>query len=1210
MLDRHLTIRSLAILACASVAHAQSERAYAALTELSTVNQRGFYVYKDLDSGENKGFPSGLFGDDPNRLRIALDAGCVDDPNNRTLGCATDPLKFDCTRGTVLRLTWDRLLSGQYAGLNIEEPENYGARTGNTRYNGYNLFPATQLVFSYRSPTGIRVKFGVNKSESEFMTLTASTGWAVKRIPLDSLRPILTSLTNVQILFSVVTSTDEAPNGGTLLLDDIRFEPALQATSLSFPLANKTCGIIPVTSQQPGYAKIPPDQIIRNLTTTYESALTLWAFLQRGTPNDLLLARSIADAFVYAADNDNGGLPNPKAADGSTGWRNAYLSGNLKLFNDQDFAGAQGVVGAKAGQVRLAGFGASKSLCGPSGFCLVLDGSTGGNNAFGIIAMLAAYRHLGDVRYLNTARKVANWIHEKLFDSTVDSFGGYRVGYLDEGATDKANHPILGKSVENNADIAAAFQILADVESEFCNRAQAEIWASRSRLAGDFVMRMFDKTTGRFFAGTAPDNLAPQPGIIPDGEHRGKEVINRFDFLDANTFVPLAMAELPRYRTLIDWRRPIQWALDHQAQAITSDNRQYRGFSLIDRPAAGPNGIAWEFTGQMVESMRLVDRLYGETRFKATADLYQAQIVSAQSFARFGDGQGLVAATLESGESIAPYDQCLNTPFQCIASRVGLAATLWAIFAERDLNPLGPRAANVKGQPLLVNAASFAGCVAPGGLFSLFGVGLAAPPAAVTDFPLPRTLSGFSLSLNNVAAPLLFAAPSQANGQVPWETPAGTATAALTVSGGAVAPFTIRTGATAPGFFTDSAGRCIAFHYSGTRNTPETPLLPGDGLTLFLTGAGPVDTPMSTGLPASSSALVRIAGTASAMIGGQPARIGFLGLTPGTVGVAQANLEPAAALPPGEHDVALTIDRVPSNTCRVSIAPPTNFPALAVTAISPAAGPSVGGTRVVLQGSGFHLSGMTVRFGAIPANEVLFLDANTLVAFAPAGEGTVDVSVTNPSGRTVIVLRAFTYRFPAPLISGVSPSAGPSPGGTVVKIEGIHFRNPVTVRFGSSLATLPNVGDSRPIQAIAPPGTGNVSITLTNPDGQSSTMPAAFTYIQANPSITGRVQGCRISGSVGGIDAPAGYRVVVYAQTGLFYVQPCDNEPKQTIAADYTWGPIDSHSGGIYALLVRNDYIAPITLTELPAPDGRLVLARTGLIGTLIGCDVARCTAQ
>ena len=58
MLDRHLTIRSLAILACASVAHAQSERAYAALTELSTVNQQGFYVYKDLDSGENKGFPS------------------------------------------------------------------------------------------------------------------------------------------------------------------------------------------------------------------------------------------------------------------------------------------------------------------------------------------------------------------------------------------------------------------------------------------------------------------------------------------------------------------------------------------------------------------------------------------------------------------------------------------------------------------------------------------------------------------------------------------------------------------------------------------------------------------------------------------------------------------------------------------------------------------------------------------------------------------------------------------------------------------------------------------------------------------------------------------------------------------------------------------------------------------------------------------------
>ena len=70
--------------------------------------------------------------------------------------------------------------------------------------------------------------------------------------------------------------------------------------------------------------------------------------------------------------------------------------------------------GALAGNVRLAGFSSSTS---PTGYCLVLDGATGGNNAFAILALVAAYRQFGNVTYLNDALEIANWIVGNLQDT-------------------------------------------------------------------------------------------------------------------------------------------------------------------------------------------------------------------------------------------------------------------------------------------------------------------------------------------------------------------------------------------------------------------------------------------------------------------------------------------------------------------------------------------------------------------------------------------------------------------------------------------------------------------------------------------------------------------------------------------------------------------------------------------------------------------------
>ncbi len=101
-------------------------------------------------------------------------------------------------------------------------------------------------------------------------------------------------------------------------------------------------------------------------------------------------------------------------------------------------------------------------------------------------------------------------------------------------------------------------------------------------------------------------------------------------------------------------------------------------------------GIAWEFTGQAVATMQFVDALYGESEFATKIVDFRSEIRRAQTLAPYGDGLGLVAATLdgenETATPFTPTNQGLTTPFQAISERVGLAATNWAIYADQGFN--------------------------------------------------------------------------------------------------------------------------------------------------------------------------------------------------------------------------------------------------------------------------------------------------------------------------------------------------------------------------------------------------------------------------------------------------------------------------------------------------------------------------------------------
>lgn len=423
------------------------------------------------------------------------------------------------------------------------------------------------------------------------------------------------------------------------------------------------------------------------------------AQLSRGTVEDLRDARLIADTFVYAMANDNAGLPLPQAPDGSMGLHSGYMNGEISLLNSQDGGGGQ------QGDVRLAGFSTTSDDCGPSHFCLVLDGTSGGNVAFAMQFLQRSFQKFNDVRYLDAARSLGRWVVGNLTDNTGTGFGGYYLGYPDEG---KPKTVQVGKSVENNADIFASMTLLAGIERSLGNVAEADLWTTRANVAGDFVIAMFDSAIGRFYAGTVPVVQGPAIGIDPTGPQRGNDVVNRFDYLDSNSFTTLALAGTTRYRDAIDWRRPVQYMIDNFAQVISVGSDVFRGFNIVTQPTPGPgrpdpgrNGVGWTFTGQAVLTMKFVDALYGETRFASTAESYLREIQRAQTLAPFSHDGGIVAATVQDGNAIPPVVQCLSTPFQCIPERVGLEATVFAIAADLGFNPLGSTVQNVG--PVIAN---------------------------------------------------------------------------------------------------------------------------------------------------------------------------------------------------------------------------------------------------------------------------------------------------------------------------------------------------------------------------------------------------------------------------------------------------------------------------------------------------------------------------
>jgi adhesin/invasin len=214
----------------------------------------------------------------------------------------------------------------------------------------------------------------------------------------------------------------------------------------------------------------------------------------------------------------------------------------------------------------------------------------------------------------------------------------------------------------------------------------------------------------------------------------------------------------------------------------------------------------------------------------------------------------------------------------------------------------------------VVNGASFkAGApVAPGSLATVFGTGFA-PQIYASTIPLPTELSGVSVIVNGRPAPIVFLNTTQINFEMPLETPAGVAKVVVETNGVPSASLEFQVQPVEPGLFVALNNK------DGSANGAAHPASPGDFLVVYMTGQGPLSQPVFDGVPAPNPPpLLNATKPFSATIGPANANVTFLGLSPGFVGLAQADVQvPKLAL--GTYPLVITVGGVESNSISVTV---------------------------------------------------------------------------------------------------------------------------------------------------------------------------------------------------------------------------------------------------------------------------------------------------
>jgi len=578
-----------------------ADKAYQHLEEVMDKYHRSFDIYTDISSGGNHFV---------HRAKMGMETDItVDESSNEIVHSGA----------TAIKNTFSPSRSDSWAGLYFQngvllsdKPEsNWGTYPD----AGFDLRGANKLTFWARGEQGgERIEFFAFGTGRDYPTnpypdseekvtlcgrlatpcyITLDNIWQEYTINLSGL-----NLSYIIGGFGWVTNAPQNNNKNvTFYLDDISYDKT-DPGGLRFLVS---------------YEVIPSDSDFdtqqRNVAYAYDNALTLIAFTNAQNWDR---AKLLADSFVYAQEHDR------YYTDGRL--RNAYQAGDLS-------SPPGWVVNGHTGTARMPGWWNEQGQVWNEEEGLA--GTSTGNLAWVMLALLNYYAKQPEEKYLNATIDMGDWIDNNTRSDT--DYGGYTGGY-----TGWEPNPIrsLWKSTEHNLDLYVAFERLYRITGNTTMH-------DRALHAGGFVDSMWNSDAGHFWTGTL-DNGSINKQVIP---------------LDAQTWSLLALNESNRTRLAI-------------AFAEKNHNSSYQGYSGFDFNT--DRDMPWfEGTAQMVVSYWILEN-------DSQAQLYTQELENVQSTSTNGNGRGIVAA---------PADN-LTTGFEWLYfNRLHVGATAWFIFAENKYNP-------------------------------------------------------------------------------------------------------------------------------------------------------------------------------------------------------------------------------------------------------------------------------------------------------------------------------------------------------------------------------------------------------------------------------------------------------------------------------------------------------------------------------------------
>jgi uncharacterized protein (TIGR03437 family) len=322
--------------------------------------------------------------------------------------------------------------------------------------------------------------------------------------------------------------------------------------------------------------------------------------------------------------------------------------------------------------------------------------------------------------------------------------------------------------------------------------------------------------------------------------------------------------------------------------------------------------------------------LSGGYAYLLSGTLYQAGIVQSytQTGTATGDGAGnlSISGTINANGSTittaatghySVSTDCSGTA--SVTNQAGTANYIIAVAGDGQVllflssDPgyvLAGNAEPIFGAPqsAVVNSASFDWrALSPGAIFSIFGQNL------------PQSIASAQVFVNGQKAPVFYASSGQINAQIPYEAPTNQPVS-LTVSGGGPQSNTVLLNLhpTGPGIFFYNGNHGVVQNSDYSVNSPTNPAHVGDFVVAYLAGGGAVNPALPTGVFAPSSPLSNVSAPYTFTIGGVQAKVPFFGLTPGFLGLYQANLQ-VPALNAGDYPLVANVGGVASNGPIISI---------------------------------------------------------------------------------------------------------------------------------------------------------------------------------------------------------------------------------------------------------------------------------------------------